>query len=398
MLALLALTRLLVGLGGTYATIDQALAHAHPGDTIEVASGEYRQAAYLIDRPVTLLGRGRPVLVGPGDRSILHITADDVTVAGFVLTHVLPAGTEDRAAIFLDRVRRCRIADNEIRDSFFGIRAARAADCAVVGNRIVGSASSDYRSGNAIHLWSSDRLLIQGNDVTGHRDGLYLEFVRSSRLTDNVSHGNRRYGMHFMFSDSCRYERNLFRDNGVGVAVMYTSRVTMTENRFEDNQGPAAYGLLLKDINDSRLSGNLFTRNTVGLYLEGSNRQEVTANRFVGNGSAVRVLANATDNTFTDNVFVGNAFDVTTNSRSATSRFEGNYWDHYRGFDLDRDGWGDVPYRPVRLFALVVEQNEPALILLRSVFVELLDQAERVLPVLTPELLIDARPRMEVPR
>ena len=65
--------------------------------------------------------------------------------------------------------------------------------------------------------------------------------------------------------------------------------------------------------------------------------------------------------------------------------FTGNWWDHYRGYDLDRDGVGDVPYPPVRLFALVVEQSEPSLILLRSPFVDLLDAAERVMPVLTPE-------------
>lgn len=398
MFAALSLIRLLVGPGAEFATIDAALARARPGDTIEVASAEYRNAAYLIDQPVTLLGRGRPVLIGPGDRTILHVTSDRVTITGFVLRHVLPSGTEDRAAILLDRVKGCRIAGNEIREAFFGVRAAKVTDCAIVDNRIVGAGGGELENGNAIHLWSSDRLDVEGNDVTGHRDGLYLEFVHSSRLAGNASHDNLRYGMHFMFSDSCVYEGNTFRRNGVGVAVMYTRRVTMIGNRFEENQGPAAYGLLLKEINDSRLERNLFARNTTGLYLEGSDRQAVTGNRFVGNGTAVRVLANATDNEFTDNTFIGNAFDVTTNSRSATSRFAGNYWDHYQGFDLDRDGRGDVPYRPVRLFALVVEQNEPALILLRSAFVELLDAAERVLPILTPELLVDARPRMELPR
>jgi nitrous oxidase accessory protein len=204
--------------------------------------------------------------------------------------------------------------------------------------------------------------------------------------------------MHFMYSDSCAYERNVFRSNGVGVAVMYTRRVTMRENRFEASQGPSAYGLLLKDINDSEIADNAFDRNTVGLYLEGSNRQQVVGNRFTANGWAVRVLANATGNEFTRNVFVGNAFDVTTNSRTATSRFRGNYWDHYRGFDLDRDGAGDVPFRPVRLFSLIVERHEPALALLRSIFVELLDVAERLLPVLTPEALVDPAPLMEPPR
>jgi nitrous oxidase accessory protein len=204
--------------------------------------------------------------------------------------------------------------------------------------------------------------------------------------------------MHFMFSDSTSYVNNVFRRNGVGVAVMYTRRVTMTGNRFEESLGQAAYGLLLKDINDSRIADNVFARNTVGLYLEGSNRQQVTGNRFTANGWAVRVLANATDNLFAGNVFVGNAFDVTTNSRSATSRFRANYWDHYRGYDLDRDGRGDVPFRPVRLFSLVVERDPAALMLLRSIFVELLDQAERLLPILTPESLVDSEPLMAIPR
>lgn len=395
--ALVAVGRLVVGPGG-YPTLAAALAAARAGDTIEVRAGRYREGPLVVDRPVVLLGRDRPVLEGAGDHTILRITAPDVTVQGFLLRHVLPSGVEDRAAIRVEGARGCRIVDNEIRDAYFGIHLGRVTDCAVIGNRIVGPGRGEVQSGNAIHLWSSERLTVEDNEVSGHRDGLYLEFVQSSRLAGNLSHRNRRYGMHFMYSDSCAYERNVFRQNGVGVAVMYTRRVSMIGNRFESNQGQAAYGLLLKDINDSRIADNVFDRNTVGLYLEGSNRQQVTGNRFTGNGWAVRVLANATGNRFEGNVFLGNAFDVATNSRTATSTFLGNYWDQYRGYDLDRDGRGDVPFRPVRLFALVVEQHRPALVLLRSMFVALLDQAERLLPALTPEALRDERPLMEPPR
>ena len=146
-----------------------------------------------------------------------------------------------------------------------------------------------------------------------------------------------------------------------------------------------------------RSAGNTFAGNTTGLYLEGSSRLAITGNRFEANGWALRLLANAVDNRFEGNAFLANAFDVSTNSRSATSTFRGNYWDQYRGFDLDHDGVGDVPHRPVRLFSLVVEQSEPALILLRSLFVDLLDQAERALPILTPEALIDPAPLMARP-
>jgi nitrous oxidase accessory protein len=264
----------------------------------------------------------------------------------------------------------------------------------IADNRVEGFGVTESRSGNGIHLWYSRDIRIERNRVSGHRDGIYLEFAEDSELRGNVSERNLRYGLHFMFSDRCRYHRNLFRDNGAGVAVMYTRRVEMTGNRFEHNRGGAAYGMLLKEIDDSSIRGNTFLQNTVGLYAEGSNRLRVEGNVFRGNGFAVRLLASSMGGRFTGNSFTGNSFDVATNSRSSYSTFSGNYWDRYEGYDLDRDGYGDVPHHPVRLFSLMVEQTPPGLILMRSLFVDLLDRAERVFPVLTPETLVDARPRM----
>jgi nitrous oxidase accessory protein len=169
----------------------------------------------------------------------------------------------------------------------------------------------------------------------------------------------------------------------------------MADNRFEDNWGPAAYGLLLKEIKDSRIERNLLARNTVGLFAEGADRMVVEGNQFLRNGWALRLMADATDNSFRHNRFEGNTFDVATNSRvSSPSSFAENYWDAYAGYDLDRDGFGDVPFRPVRLFSVLVEQNEPMLILLRSFFLDLLEAAERIVPVLTPAALMDSRPMM----
>jgi nitrous oxidase accessory protein len=197
-----------------------------------------------------------------------------------------------------------------------------------------------------------------------------------------------------MYSDSCDYEGNTFRHNGAGVAVMYSHNVQMVENRFEGNRGAAAYGLLLKEIADSRLERNYFVDNTAGLVADGATRLIAEHNQFVDNGWALKLQASTEDARFTGNDFAGNTFDVATNSRSNTSTFTGNYWSGYDGYDLDHDGVGDVPHRPVRLASIVVAQNEPALILLRSNFLLLLDAAERVFPALTPETLVDAAPAM----
>jgi len=263
---------------------------------------------------------------------------------------------------------------------------------------VAGVRGREAGSGNAIHLWNSRNMEVIGNRVSGHRDGLYFEFVVGTRIEDNDVTGNVRYGLHFMFSDSCQYRRNRFHENGAGVAVMYTRRVTVEENRFEDNRGTSAYGLLLKEISDSRFERNLFRGNTTGLFIEGGGRSTFAGNSFLENGWAVKLMANSIENRFEGNSFAGNSFDIATNSRSSESAFAGNWWDRYDGYDLDRDGRGDVPFRPVRLFSLLIAENPPAMILLRSLFVDLLDAAERVLPILTPETLVDASPLMERPR
>ena len=387
-------TEVIVSPAGPVRTVGQALAIAKPGGRVIVRAGVYREPTIVVSRAVTIVGEPGAVLDGENARQIMTIEADDVTIRGLELRGVGTSYVEDRAAIKVQDATNCVIEDNRIEDAFFGIYLARVERCRVTGNRLHARKGKESASGNGIHLWTSNHITIERNEITGHRDGIYLEFAHDADVRDNVSEGNLRYGMHFMYSDDCRYVRNTFRRNGSGVAVMYTKRVVMTDNRFEDNWGSASYGLLLKEILEPELTGNRFTRNSVGLLVDGVTRLRARQNRFVENGWAVKLLASAQDGRFTANEFVGNSFDVATNSRETTTSFAGNYWDDYEGYDLDRDGTGDVPHHPVRLFSLLVASNEPMLITLRSPFVKLLDLAERVLPSITPETLVDASPAM----
>jgi nitrous oxidase accessory protein len=392
-------TDLTVGRGGRYPTITEALAAAQPGDRVLVRAGTYREPTLVVRTArVTVQGEGWPVLDGQGEREVLVIAADDVTVRGLVVTRTGVSNLQDRAGIRARDARNCVIEHNRLRDNLFGIYLQRSADCVVRDNDIEAHGVSQTLSGNGIHLWYSPGARVERNRVRGHRDGIYFEFSTLGVTRDNVSEKSQRYGLHFMFSDSCRYERNTFRDNNSGVAVMYSRGVVIHDNRFERSWGSAAYGLLLKDIMGGEITDNVFARNSTGLFVEGSSRLDVRGNEFTQNGWAAKVMADADENRFSANRFAGNAFDVTTNSRSVNSTFDGNWWDEYKGYDLDRDGVGDTPFHPVRLFALVVEQHPTALLLLRSPLVSILDAAERVLPVLTPEALVDRHPLMRRPR
>ena len=379
---------------GPVATITAALATAADGDRVLVRPGTYRESTILVRHSVTIAADSGATLDGNGEHALMIVSAPGVTVRGLTFRNTGVSQVEDRAALLVRETSGCTIEDNRFQDVFFGIYLQRVNHCVVTGNTLEGTTTRQTLGGNGIHVWQSDRVRIEGNRIRGHRDGIYFEFTTHGEVRRNVSEANQRYGLHFMFSDDCVYEGNTFQANESGVAVMYTRRVRMAGNTFAKNWGGAAYGLLLKDISDSEILDNRFLENTVGLHLEGASRNRILGNRFESNGWGLRVLANAQENRISDNTFVGNSFDVGTNSRQNFSTFSGNYWDRYRGYDLDRDGFGDVPFAPVRLFALVVEQTPPALILLRSPVVDLLDFAEKVMPLLTPQTLIDDKPRM----
>jgi nitrous oxidase accessory protein len=379
---------------GAVATLTAAIAQAHDGDRIVVRAGVYREPTIVVGKRLAIEGDGDAVLDGESKRQIMTVSADDVTIRHLHFRNVGVSYTEDLAAVKVLKVRQCVIADNTIDNAFFGIYLSASVGCQVLHNDIRGQPRQEANSGNGIHLWSASDALVADNHVTGQRDGIYFEFVKNTEVRDNISERNLRYGLHFMYSDDCRYFRNIFRSNLAGVAVMYTHRVTMVGNRFEHSWGSGSYGLLLKEIFDSRIEDNHFVGNAVGLMADDANRLVAVRNEFRGNGWAIRLLSNTDDARFEQNDFLGNTFDVSMSSGQTTTRFAGNYWDDYRGYDLDHDGFGDVPFRPVRLFSVIVSQNPPALVLLRSVFVDMLDVAERVLPSLTPETLVDARPAM----
>ena len=390
---------IVVSAGTAMPTVTAALAAARTGDVIIVRAGTYREPTLVVRTPgLVLQGEDWPVLDGAKSHAVLVLEAPDVTVRGFVITGTGVSDMEDRAGIRAREAHRCLIERNRLVDNLFGIYLQRSASCVVRDNDVRSSGASQSASGNGIHLWQSPVAIIERNRVVGHRDGIYFEFSRSGITRNNVSERNNRYGLHFMYSDSCRYEFNLFRDNSAGVAVMYSRDIAITDNRFENAWGGGAYGLLLKEILGGEIARNAFTGNSTGLLLDGATRLAIRDNSFTQNGWAARVLGGATDNHFTGNRFSANAFDVATNSRASTSTFDRNWWDAYRGYDLDRDGVGDIPFHPVRLFALVVEQHPEALVLLRSPMVGVLDAAERVLPILTPAALVDKHPLMRPPR
>lgn len=384
-----------VGKKETVTSIRAALDIAQPGDSILVDAGTYTEGTLIINKSVSLIGLNYPVLDGQQKNQVLTIRASNVAVEGFRIINSGYSSLEDLAGIKIIQARDVSIRNNILDNNFFGIYSLQGTNCTIEKNRITSYNKAEVESGNGIHCWKSDSMKIIANIITGHRDGIYFEFVTNSVIWRNNSHHNVRYGLHFMFSHNDAYISNIFKANGAGVAVMYSHGVKMFHNFFEENWGDAAYGLLLKEISDSHINGNSFTKNTSGIYMEGASRIQVEKNTFSSNGWGLKIQASCMDNTISRNNFFLNSFDVGTNGSLVLNTFDHNYWDKYQGYDLNKDNVGDVPYRPVSLYSMIVEKNPAAMMLYRSFMTSLLDQSEKVLPTLTPENLKDNFPAMK---
>jgi len=394
--------------------LQQAITKAAPGDTIEVSPGTYPEKGLLITKPVFLKGVGYPVLDGENKYEILTIRSNKVTLQGFVIRNSGYSGWNDIAGIRIVESRHVTIRQNKFEDTYFGLYCQNSDSCILENNQFHSwartaaqnpaaqnptvqnpTAQTTTQAGNGIHCWHCNSMQITGNTITGHRDGIYFEFVTNSVITGNNSCSNQRYGLHFMFSHNDRYANNRFSNNEAGVSVMFSHGVDMQANTFADNQGGGAFGILLKEITDSRIEANRFHHNSVAIYMEGTTRVGVRRNTFSDNGWALKVQASCSADTITKNNFKGNTFDVATNGSLVLNNFDRNYWDKYEGYDLNRDGLGDLPYHPVSLYAMVAEKNPSAMMLFHSFMVSLLDRTERVLPGATPAGLADNSPSMK---
>jgi nitrous oxidase accessory protein len=380
---------------GPLKSLKQAIEKAQAGDTILVKPGTYREGNILIEKSLVVIGEGYPVLDGESKYEILTIHATNVTIEGFRFIKTGMGSIQDIAAIKLLDSKFIHIRNNQFDDAFFGIHASNSSQCWIENNVLKSHAVVEYQVGNGIHLWKCNHVTISNNKVSGQRDGIYFEFVTNSLITNNHSEGNLRYGLHFMFSHNNEYRENAFVNNGAGVAVMYTTGVKMINNTFDHNWGSAAYGLLLKDIRDSEVRHNHFVGNSVGIFMEGSSRIQFTENEFRQNGYALRLQASCDGNTISNNNFSGNTFDLATNGTLVLNKVENNYWDKYEGYDMNNDHVGDIPYHPVSMYSMVVEQMPAAVLLWRSFLVMLLDKAEKAIPALTPENLKDDAPLMK---
>jgi nitrous oxidase accessory protein len=389
---------------GDYDSLNEALAGAQDGDTIEVFGGHFEESL-LIDKSISLIGHDWPVIDGGGSGTVIKVEAPDVTISGFAITGSGQSLQQENSGIAVE-ASGAIVEGNRMEDILFGVYL-READGGIIRNNVITSKDLDVpRRGDPIRVWYSKDVTVENNEVSRGRDVVlwYSEgiAVRNNRVTDG------RYGLHFMYCDDAVIENNLLSDNSVGTFLMYSRRLHLINNTITGNRGPSGFGVGLKDMDDALIVNNLFLDNRIGAHLDNSPREQNSVGFFEGNVFAyndigINLMPSVRSNVFSGNSFVDNEQQVGIagghGGRFAenlwTEDGKGNYWSDYVGYDGDGDGLGDIAYKSERLFENLMDQNSSLRLFIYSPVVQAIDFAARAVPFVKPQpKLQDAAPLM----
>lgn len=370
---------------------------AAPGARVEVHPGTY-VGDLFIDRPLTLVGIGRPRLVGSGGGSVVRVRADHVTIEGFDIDGQRGGDLgRDSSGVHV-AARFVTIRDVSVVESLFGIYL-READGAVVERcRVRGIAGRDPgEKGSGIHAYNTVDFRFDDNAIDDVRDGLLLQNASRGRISRNrVS--DVRYGLHYMFSDDNIFEDNTFERGAAGSAIMYSERIQFRRNRFLRNRGFASVGLLLQQCDDVLAEDNLIADNARGVFLEGTHRVTFRRNVVAGSDAALVMFDSAVGTRIEGNLFIGNLSPLNMVGKRSDAIVSGNYWSGNVEPDLDGDGISDRPYRLSSVFDHFRGNLTAADLMADGFAGAALGAAETAFPILSPAPLVDRAPLARAPR
>ncbi len=372
---------------------------ASPGDIVQPLAGTYA-GPVVITKPITLDGQGKVTIDNGGEGAVITIRGNGVSVQNLRLVNSGDQHNDIDAGVAVYGNSNV-IKDNVIEECLFGISLQQSNNNVLRRNRI--SSQSDIGlgvRGDAIRLWYSKNNRIEDNTITNSRD--FVVWYSADNIIANNRVSNGRYGLHFMYSRYNLVEGNTFAKNSTGIFLMYSDSVVVRKNRIVQAQGAAGIGIGFKEASNLDIVDNEILYNGTGLYLDVSPFQPDTTNRIYRNTIAfndvgVSFLNDWHGNLFKDNRFMNNIRHVSVSTFAGANHnvWQGNYWDDYQGFDGNKDGLGDTPYR-LNVYADRLWMDVPnAAFFKGSPALGFLDFMERLAPFTDPLVMLeDDQPRI----
>jgi nitrous oxidase accessory protein len=375
-------------------SLQQAIVAAKPGDVLEIERGFYT-GNFLVDKPLTLRGIGRPTLSGGQHGDTVRVTATDVLLEGLIVRDSGDSLNDQNAGIYIyPGAHRAVVRHCDLTYNLFGLWIEKANDVVIESNLITGK--REYNSsqrGNGVQLYNTTGARIIDNNIGFVRDALYVDVSHHAIFKGNKLH-HSRYGTHYMNSYYNLWEDNDSYYNRGGLALMEVRNQVVRNNRAWGNTD---HGIMLRTMQDSVIENNVVAGNARGFFIYDVEYTQLKNNLVVDNQIGVHLSAGSTRNQVEGNDFIANREQV----RYVGARDEvwgaksGNHWSNYLGWDRDGNGIGDVPYEANDMVDRLTWRYPSIKLLLASPAVQALRLVGQQFPVLRVPSVVDPKPRMQ---
>jgi len=316
-----------------YATIQEAVDAASPGDTVFVYNGTYYDddGVKIEKDRITLQGEDANTTTIHGKwaaEEVVYVSGDYVNVSGFTVTGSSSSGS----GIFLSCSCNCRLSRNNATDNNYGIWLSSSSNNNLTGN----SANNNNRYGIWLTHSSNSNNLTDNSANNNYRYGIFLQSGSNHNNLTGNSANNNDCGI-YLYSSSNNLTGNSANNNYRGIYLDYSSNHNLTGNSANNND---LYGIFLTHSSNNNLTGNSAINNRYGIYLDSSKNNELKGNTADANSYGIRLESmstenNITENTFTNNTEYGMYLDYSGNNEIYHNNFIDNVkqaYDH-RGFN-----------------------------------------------------------------
>lgn len=377
----------------------QAHFESHPDEVLFILeAGEY-SGNIVIDRALELRGQNS-IIQSSGRGTTVRITAP-----GTVLYSLIVDGSGGRydqkdaaVAVNADGVR---VENVTITGATFGIVVELVKGVKLIGNTVWGDPDIPFGlRGDGIRIWETESSLIMSNQLINSRD-LVVWYASGNTFKYNQIM-NGRYGVHFMYSHYNRLAHNQFISNVVGSFIMYSRHLVAHYNLFAGTSGPSGYGMGIKESGNLSIVSNAFVNNVVSIYSDNAPYDSREENIFAYNLIAssewgIEFHGQPKRNIFRNNTLKKNRIQVRVSGQATAEHVTWleNHYDDYRGYDMNHDEVGDIPYQYRRLMNDLSEKNPTLMYFDGTPIYYLINLLGEALPLIQPRIIMsDPRPKM----
>jgi len=347
------------GKAADFTSIQAAIDHASPGDTILIFPGIYKENIDVYVTNLTLTSESANngdtiVKAASSLDDVFYIIADGVTIRGL---NIMGPVNFPNAGICLNGVKYCNIENNQLSnaysdtilnisresDSFtlnssssdagLGIRLDSSSSNTLGNNTVFGNGISillrnstkntlinNSASGSNYGIWvdSSSNNTLNGNNLSNNKVGAYLKISSGNILNNSTVSNNTGSGINLWDSAGNTLSNSIASKNNISIVLHNSSANLLNNNKVSDND----YGLwLYSSSNYNQLNGNKASNNRVGIYVKASSGNVLTGNTALNStGSGISVW-NSIENTLINNAASNNYVSVFLQNSSKNTLF-----------------------------------------------------------------------------